>query len=1281
MRTTLRRATLVASLGMAIVLMLLVIATLTGAVVPAVVAAVIGLAGIVVLSVVLPRAMARSISTADRLSTQYRSLESRHQALLERIDQRDHRIDTIESQSISLSHDVGELEGRAIATHKDAQEIAKQQSRRVSKDIEAFQTEFRGPVILELANLRNDAQESLRVAFESAVQLGRAPATIISESIAQTLFQDYLARQEYLRLRPLIEHFDVLQQQNLATLRTVYKFFRAAGYWDVAVRVVRQVHAKTGRYSDLFAYSRVKHEIDLFSEPTGVRPELPDCVAYRSDGPILHMVGRVLPHTQTGYTLRTHYTARAQARKGLPVAIVGQAGITEHEIETVESYQHDGIGYYLLPGQPRTKLFIDEWLARNIIELSALVRELKPSVLHAHSDFFNELIIDAVGKKYGIPTVYETRGFWEESWLSRTITANGWGDSAESLFATYGRPAAYELRKHAEEVARLQPDHIFTLAEVMREHILSSAHGRIQKADVSIVSNAVDATNFPVQEADRSLAAEIGLPPDATVVGYISSIVEYEGIDTLIDAYHLAASLTDQPLCLLIVGDGDYLETLKRHADERGILNVHFTGRVPHQDVLKYYGLIDVFVVPRKASTVSQLVTPLKPFEAFSTGRAVILSDVTALKEIADQSDAVETFRAGDAEELSRKIIALVENPDSRLALGRRAARWVRNHRSWDANATVYYRVYKQLGFAGEANLLADSELALEDRGINAGELLESLERAEVSAATGWFTIQDIEQTGESILTEGWKLHGFKPVPVAKIENWAQFGEEHRSWGFHLHAWEFMDALLEAFDETGDERWLHEGVRIAVRWVAIHWEASDESDPMAWYDMSQALRTPRLIALLLRSVRSAALRDESVILAEALAWHLDELQLDRAYNPNNNHGFYTAISQVHAAKYASMFPSIDATRRAGRARLAEMANSQFASDGVHLEHSPVYHRMLLDSFERAANDGLIEDDDVKQRVRRAAHVLGWMVQPDGSLVQFGDSPETNVVHHDAVSIDPGTQFLLSDGKTGIPTTKELAVFEDGGYAFVRAPQPTGPGELIKSGYLAFSAAFHSRAHKHADDLNVVWFDRGQQILTDSGRFGYGALLNADAPERADGFYYATPERQYVEGTMAHNTLMVDGNNHERRTRKPYGSALEVCNESEGVFDLVGRVQHEDYTHRRRVIFRPGAELILKDSVFSQLNDPTEGIVWLNVSGQFELESVTPEVVFLAENGESITRLHISGPGGLVEPVRGQASPLRGWRSRHDHSLEPVWSIGFAFQIDTRASVETILRLS
>lgn len=1250
--------TVLMSVGALAVLLCYVIAVATGLMIFHLLAAGLGALSILVLGLLAIRASDRVVDRNDRIATRLNNLTVESGELKSEIQELQR----------SLAGEQLRMKERTQLLHKDMQTLRR---RAPAGFLDRFES--------DLAVLNDGVQKTLRVAFESAIQLGRQPNEAISDEQAKMLFNDYLAAGKLLQLRPLIEEFDLLGSQSLTTLRHLYKYYRSVGYWELALLVMSTVCSKTGRVSDLQAQEKLRCEIEVFTQPKDTYAELPAGSAFDSTGPILHVVGRVLPVTQTGYTLRTQYTAMAQMRKGLRVAIVAQSGVDETYGDHGGEYTFQGVDYHILPGPRRNEVHLDDWLRQNIEALGSLVLRLRPSVLHAQSDFFNALIVTAVGRQYGIPTVYETRGFWEESWLSRTISANGWDDGCDRLFAMYGTPAAYRLRRRSEESVRMLPDHVFTLAEVMRDHIIDSSGGSIRSDKVSVVPNAVEATNFPVQARDENLADEIGLHHDAITIGYISSMVEYEGIDTLIDAYTAVSKSTVKPLCLLLVGDGDHLEELKKHAEAGGAENIVFTGRVPHEDVLRYYGLIDVFVVPRKKSTVTDLVTPLKPFEAFSTGRAVVLSDVTALREIAEQSGAAETFRAGSSDDLARVLISLINDEDHRRFLGDRAQRWVRNHRSWDANVNEYYRVYKALGFTGSVRPVIDAELYLENMGANPGEIVEELNASELPSLSGWFSIQEIRQSAAGIVDTGWKFSSFAPVKVATLSEWSSFGREHRSWGFHLHAWEFMDPLLREYDETGDQKWLTTAVEIAISWLELHRDAGYE-DPMAWYDMSQALRMPRLIALALRASRLPHLRDETAVLSFGIAWHFVELHKERAFNPNNNHGFYTAVSQAHAAKYAWMFPGADEARKEGQERLATMANSQFAVDGVHLEHSPDYHRMLLSSFEKAVKDGLLEDAEIQNRVRRAAHVLGWMVQPDGALVQFGDSPETLIVDEEADSIDPATAYVLSGGRRGTGPSEELAVFQDGGYAFVRSPQPSAARALEECSYLAFAAAFHSRAHKHADDLNLVWFDAGHQILTDAGRFGYGELLPGDSPLRREGFYYSSPERQYVEGTMAHNTLMMDGANQERRSRDPYGAAIGQCTHENGVFDLSGRVQHTDYIHRRRLVFQPGKELLIKDSVFSQGPESREAILWFNIPEEFELSSAGESVVFELIDGLGPLRLTVEGPGRLLRPVRGQTEPLRGWRSRKDRELEPVWSLGFTFDIETRASVETVFRL-
>ncbi|PQZ86554.1 glycosyltransferase [Arthrobacter sp. MYb222] len=1176
-----------------------------------------------------------------------------------------------------ISEEISALSNLQQHHHKEvARELAD-----INEVIAGNLTEIRQEIAKEIEQLNNSVVSSLRNSFENSLLLGQDPASILDIGQARILASYYLENEQIVSLVPLLKSFQIHKRFTLTQLRFVYRGLRAAGYWTLAATVQKSVARKSKRDKDLYVAEKIDHEIHAYSnETTPVISDGNNDEIFDPQGPIIHMVGKVLPVTQTGYTLRTHYTAKAQISRGLPVVIVGQPGIYDREVNETEHHEHDGIDYYWLAGKPRAGALLDEWIKNAALELESLVRQIKPSIIHAQSDFINALIAQAVARPHGIPTVYESRGFWEESWLSRTINSQEWGTRATGIFEKYGLPEAYTLRKNAETRVREQADHIFTLAQVMKDHILELSPRNIANENVTLVPNSVNADLFPVQSSDDELRQLLGIDIEDVVVGYISSIVEYEGIDVLIDAFEMTVRKTTKPVSLLIVGDGDYLQKLKNHAAKIGLKNILFTGRVPHDDILKYYGLIDIFVVPRKPAPVSNLVTPLKPFEAFSTGRCVVMSDVSALKEIADQSQAVELFTAGDSYSLSEKILGLIEDPIRRMALSNKGASWVRNYRAWEHNVVSYFEVYKKLGYEGPSSLVLEAEMRLRGRNINPGDVIDQIASADQPPLASWFSLNVRRQSAREILDTGWIYAEFDPVRVFDKPDWTACSSAHRSWGFKLHSFEFLDPLLQEYSITAERQWLDAALEISLDWISTFINISPPIDPMVWYDMALALRAPRLLALLSFVSKQEDLRTKAGILLDALLVHVEELSFERAFNSSNNHGFYTAASQLHLFHFGPKISCLEVCGESGSARMKIMAERQFAADGVHLEHSPGYHQMLLESFQGAIRDGLIQDLETKQRIRNAAHVLGWMIQPDGCLVQFGDTKAAQMKTKNASSLDPVTEFILSDGKRGVKPSAELAVFNEGGYAFVRYPAPKNSHELANASYLAFSAAFHSRAHKHADDLNFVWYDRGTEILVDSGRYGYGDLLPADSPLRSQGFYYGSVERQYVEGTTAHNTVMMNGMDQQRRGRKPYGSSTFEAVQKGSKFDISAKVNHEAYLHRRRLVFRPGTDLKVVDSFYSHEDRENEATVWFNLDGGFELVESPDGLVFERTVNGELLKLSIQGSGELVSPVRGQKEPMRGWRSRLDRSLEATWSFGYKHVFDKRSSVITTFEL-
>ncbi len=122
-----------------------------------------------------------------------------------------------------------------------------------------------------------------------------------------------------------------------------------------------------------------------------------------------------------------------------------------------------------------------------------------------------------------------------------------------------------------------------------------------------------------------------------------------------------------------------------------------FAGRVPHGEVERYYSLCDVMAYPRKASRLTDLVTPLKPLEAMAQGKLVAASDVGGHRELIADGETGVLFAPDDPAACAGSIAALLAN---RPAWGRLHAAG-RDHvaqcHDWARNIHRYEPVYQAL--------------------------------------------------------------------------------------------------------------------------------------------------------------------------------------------------------------------------------------------------------------------------------------------------------------------------------------------------------------------------------------------------------------------------------------------------------------------------------------------------------------------------------------------------------------------------------------------------------
>ena len=189
------------------------------------------------------------------------------------------------------------------------------------------------------------------------------------------------------------------------------------------------------------------------------------------------------------------------------------------------------------------------------------------------------------------------------------------------------------------------------------------------------------------------MKAQLGLQ-GSSVVGFIGSFYAYEGLDLLLDA--LPGILSKRlDVRVLLVGGGPQDAALKAQARRLGVADkVVFTGRVPHDQVQRYYDLVDILAYPRHSMRLTELVTPLKPLEAMAQGRLLVASDVGGHKELIRHGETGILFKAGSVEALVQAVVDLL-GAKNRWAPMRQAGRtFVETERSWVASVSNYAKVY-----------------------------------------------------------------------------------------------------------------------------------------------------------------------------------------------------------------------------------------------------------------------------------------------------------------------------------------------------------------------------------------------------------------------------------------------------------------------------------------------------------------------------------------------------------------------------------------------------------
>lgn len=211
-------------------------------------------------------------------------------------------------------------------------------------------------------------------------------------------------------------------------------------------------------------------------------------------------------------------------------------------------------------------------------------------------------------------------------------------------------------------------------------------------ATISILYNGVDGQEFSPQPQVRdAVRSQLGIPPEALVVGSVGRMTPLKDFTTLLKA---AEALTPESphLRVLLVGSGTELSRLQNYVANSPKLagRVIFPGTV--ERVAGLLNAMDVFVLPSRMEGMSNTL-----LEALAVGLPAVATRVGGNPEVIAEGECGYLFAPQDVPELVSQLRTLLRDSPLRVALGKAARERALRHFSLERMLSRYRDLYINL--------------------------------------------------------------------------------------------------------------------------------------------------------------------------------------------------------------------------------------------------------------------------------------------------------------------------------------------------------------------------------------------------------------------------------------------------------------------------------------------------------------------------------------------------------------------------------------------------------
>ena len=498
------------------------------------------------------------------------------------------------------------------------------------------------------------------------------------------------------------------------------------------------------------------------------------------------------------------------------------------------------------------------------------------------------------------------------------------------------------------------------------------------------------------------------------------------------------------------------------------------------------------------------------------------------------------------------------------------------------------------------------------------------------------------------VLFKIWKPYEFKDQL-----SWKEDPYGDKTWRFYLHCLRMVSFLTNAYEMTNDNKYLSKAEWFIKSWMKHNPNPNDNVSEWAWSGHGTANRLLNLIYFWTEYSKSSIFDEE---FSQQLFTLLDihgEFLTDKKNYEDYNHGIFQDQALLELSVIFNEFPRSSQWQKTAIARLLARFNKDVSESGIHREHSPAYHIVVLNLFLEIKDFmdyySISYPKVFHKKINLMQEYLAYITKDNGFLPLVGDTGQSNTLNSikkDHI-INEYWAYRSSKGKKGIKPNIPFRVYLDSGTAIYRSDYQDFPQESI---YWLFTNCFNSVIHKHADDLSFDLRYKNTDYIVDSGRFNY---------KEADEY------RKYFRSVFAHNSIAVDGKTYPLNSSQIGKSILLNSVEKNDSFYAVQGFHelYKDIKVFRSLIQYKDKALIIHDRIYSNTNHNYTQI--FNIGKDVEiLKNDSTNYRLNSKINDSYIKLQQLDTISKSNQYFGSTDPIYGWQSSDFNEKHPINVIHF-----------------